>query len=230
MAAHILEVADDDCELRDGRVGVRGSPRASVPLGEVARSLAPGELLPAEIDSYGLEATEYFHPEANVFSYGTHVATVEVDPLSWHVVVLKLAVVGDCGTIINPQLVDGQYCGGAAMGIGGALHEEIIYGVDGQPRTATFMDYLLPLATDAPKMIIEHMVSPASHNPDGFKGVGEGGAIGAPAAVANAITDALTPFGIEVTESPITPDRLHSLVAQACARPSSKPAEGAGHD
>jgi carbon-monoxide dehydrogenase large subunit len=215
IAEQILEASVGDLELRDGRVVVIGSPERAVTLGEIARRVAPGRPLPEGIDTYGLEQTDYFHPETNTFAYGTQIAIVEVDAESGRVHPLRMVVVGDCGKVINPLLVEGQYQGGISMGIGGALFEEIVHGADGQPLNPNFMDYLLPVGSDAPEIVIDHIESPSIRNPDGFKGVGEGGAIGAPAALANAVADALAPFGVDVVETPITPERIHRLIAEA---------------
>ena len=181
-------------------------------------AVAPGKPLPEAVASHDLAATEYFHPEANTFSYGTQIAVVEVDPKTGLVHPLRVAVVGDCGTIINPALVDGQYQGGISMGIGGAFLEEILYDEEGQPQNPNFMDYLMPSGCDAPEIVIEHMSTPSLRNPDGFKGVGEGGAIGAPAALANALADALAPFGVEISQTPMTPVRIRRLITEASAQ------------
>ncbi len=216
-AADMLGATVDELVLADAAVSVVGSPQRAVGLGEIARRLAPGRPLPEGVESHGLTKTEYFHPEANTFSYGTQIAVVEVDPETGFVRPLRVAVVGDCGTIINPTLVDGQYQGGISMGIGGALLEEIIHDEEGQPQTPNFMDYLMPSGGDAPEIVIEHMATASLRNPDGFKGVGEGGAIGAPAAVANALADALSPFGVEIVRTPMTPERIRQLVLEASA-------------
>ena len=217
VAAALLEVSPGDLRFENGLVAVAGSPSRAVTLGEVAKRVAPGHTLPEGISSHDLAATEYFHPEANTFSYGTQIAVVEVDPETGFVHPLRISVVGDCGTIINPALVDGQYQGGISMGIGGAFFEEILHDEAGQPQNPNFMDYLLPGGGDAPEIIIEHMSTASLRNPDGIKGVGEGGAIGAPAALANALADALSPFGVEVTQTPMTPERVRQLIREAHA-------------
>jgi carbon-monoxide dehydrogenase large subunit len=215
IAEHLLEASAGDLELADGKVAVVGSPDRAVTLAEVAAAVAPGKPLPEGIDSYGLEETDLFHPPTNSFPYGVHVAKVEVDVETGVVTPLELSVVSDAGRLINPLIVDGQYQGGIALGIGGALLEEIQYGPDGQPANPNFMDYLLPAIGNMPEIRLEHMETPTPNNPDGMKGAGEGGAIGPPAAIANAVTDALTPFGIVVTEVPVTPHRVFQLLREA---------------
>jgi carbon-monoxide dehydrogenase large subunit len=215
VAEHLLEAGADDLRLEHGQVSVAGSPGRSVSLGEIAQAVAPGGPLPPGIDSYGLDETDLFHPATNAFPYGVHVATVEVDLETGVVTPLRLAVVSDAGPLINPLIVDGQYQGGVALGIGGALLEEIVYTEDGQPANANFMEYLLPSVDSMPEVLLEHLETPTPHNPDGMKGCGEGGAIGPPAAIANAVSDALSPFGIVVTETPVTPLRVYELLAEA---------------
>jgi carbon-monoxide dehydrogenase large subunit len=215
VAEQLLEAGRDDLRLEDGRIVVAGSPERGVTLGEVAQAVAPGRPLPAGIESYGLEETDLFHPPTNAFPYGVHVATVEVDVETGVVTPLQLAVVSDAGRLINPLIVDGQYHGGIALGIGGALLEEIVYNEDGQPAGVSFMDYLLPSVDCMPEILLEHMHTPTPHNPDGMKGCGEGGAIGPPAAIANAVTDALSPFGVVVTQTPVTPGRVYELLVDA---------------
>jgi carbon-monoxide dehydrogenase large subunit len=217
VAEQLLEARAEDLRLEGGAVSVAGSPDRRLPLGEVAQAVAPGRPLPPGIDSYGLEATDIFHPETNAFAYATHVAVVEVDIDTGVVTPLRHIVVEDSGTLINPLLVDGQVQGGIALGLGGALLEEIVYDEDGQPQNASFMDYLIAGVDNMPEIVIEHMSIPTPLNPDGIKGVGEGGAVGSPAAIANAVADALSPFGVEITETPITPARVYRLLRDAGA-------------
>ena len=217
IASDLLEVAADDLELADGGVRVAGSPTRSVTLGEVATRVAPGQALPAGITEYGLEATDIFHPETNSFSYGTHIATVEVDIELGVVTLLRHVVVNDSGTLINPMLVDGQVQGGVALGIGGALLEEVVYDDDAQPKNPNFMDYLVPAIGNMPEMVVEHLCVPTHLNRDGMKGVGEGGAVGSPAAIANAVHDALRPFGARVTQTPLGPAAVFGLLRDAGA-------------
>jgi carbon-monoxide dehydrogenase large subunit len=215
IAEHLLEASADDLDLQNGRVVVAGSPARSVSLAEVAQAVAPGRELPPGIDGFGIDETDIFHPPTNAFPYGAHIATVEVDIETGVVTPLRLAVVSDAGRLINPLIVDGQYQGGIALGIGGALLEEIVYDDDGQPTNPNFMDYLLPGIDNMPEILLEHLCTPTPHNPDGMKGCGEGGAIGPPAAIANAVSDALSPFGINVTRTPVTPQRVYDLLVEA---------------
>ncbi|MCY3578063.1 MAG: molybdopterin-dependent oxidoreductase, partial [bacterium] len=156
-----------------------------------------------------------YHPPTNTFSYGCHVATVEVDIDTGVVTLLRHVVVNDSGTLINPLLVDGQVQGGVALGIGGALLEEIAYGDDGQPLNANFMDYLVPAIGNMPEMVVEHMTVPTPLNADGMKGAGEGGAVGAPAAIANAVADAILPLGAKITETPLGPETVYRALQDA---------------
>jgi carbon-monoxide dehydrogenase large subunit len=210
VAEQVLEAAEGDLELRDGAVQVKGSPSLALPITDVAQAVAPGKPLPEGIESYGLEETDIFHPKSNTFSYGAHVATVEVDPETGVVELLRHVVCNDSGTVINPLLLDGQVQGGIALGVGGALLEDLVYDEEGQPRNPTFMEYLLPTVGTMPEVVVDHMAVPTPHNPDGMKGGGEGGAVGAPAAIANAVSNALG--GAPVTETPLTPQRVFELV------------------
>src|SRR5581483_6147913 len=215
VAEHLLEANAGDLVLEGGRVFVAGSPERGLALAEVAQAVAPGCDLPPGIDSYGIDETDIFHPPTNAFPYGVHVATVEVYIETGVVTPMKLAVVSDAGRLINPLIVEGQYQGGVALGIGGALLEEILYTEDGQPANPNFMDYLLPAVDNMPEILLDHLHTPTPHNPDGMKGCGEGGAIGPPAAIANAVSDALSPFGIVVTRTPVTPLRVYELLVEA---------------
>ena len=214
IASTMLEAAASDLQLTAGRIGIVGSPAGpSVSLGDVAAAVAPGQSLPEGVDSYGVEATDVFHPETNTFAYGVHVSKVEVDPETGIVTLLEHHVVNDSGTVINPLVLEGQVQGGVAFGIGGALLEEVVYDDDAQPRNPNFMDYLLPGDDNVPDITVEHMAIPTPLNPDGIKGGGEGGAVGAPAAIANAVADAIAPG--RVTATPITPARVFAAMADA---------------
>jgi aerobic carbon-monoxide dehydrogenase large subunit len=212
VAAHLLEANVDDLVLEDGRVQVVGSPQSSVSLAEVAAAVAPGAPLPPGIESHELEEADHFVPPASAFAYGTQVAVAEVDVETGDVHLRQIALVHDAGPLINPMIVKGQLYGGIALGLGTALLEEIRYGEDGQPP-ASFVDYLLPAPGIVDEIRLDHMATPSPHNPLGVKGVGESGVVAAPAAVANAVADALTPFGVEIDELPITPARVLDLVS-----------------
>ncbi|OLC91722.1 MAG: dehydrogenase [Candidatus Rokubacteria bacterium 13_1_20CM_2_69_58] len=214
IGAHLLEVSADDLTLADSRATVRGAPDRALSLREIARAAYAGaKRLPAGMEP-GLEATRFYDPYFGTASNATHIAVVEVDPETCGVVVRRFVVVEDCGRIINPLIVEGQAIGGVAQGVGAALLEEIVYDGDGQLLTGSLMDYLVPTAAELPPVEVVHLERPSPTTLGGFKGVGEGGTIGAPAAVANAIADALKPFGIELSELPVTPDRLFRLLSR----------------
>jgi carbon-monoxide dehydrogenase large subunit len=217
VAEHLLEARGADLELHQGSVRVAGSPERAVTLAQVAQAVSPGSTLPPGVEEYELQATDIFHPPDNAFPYGTHIASVEVDVHTGVVTPRTLTIVTDSGTLINPLIVDGQYHGGAALGIGGALYEEVLYDEDGNPRNPSFMDYLVPTVDVMPEVRLGHMATPSPHNPDGMKGAGEGGAIGPPAAIANAVSDALAPFGVVATETPVTPERVRALLREVGA-------------
>jgi carbon-monoxide dehydrogenase large subunit len=193
----MLEASADDIAVRDGRATVRGVPGRGLSLAEVARGAAPGDA------GSGLEETVSFDPPGPTYSGAAHLAVVEVDPETGRPVVLRYALVEDCGPLINPLLVEGQIHGAVAQGIGEALLEELVHDERGQLLTATLMDYALPKASDVPTPEIDHLETPSPSMPGGVKGMGEGGTIGAPAAIANAVADAVRHAGIAITALPI---------------------------
>lgn len=213
VAAEVLEADPADLVLEEGRVFPRGAPSHAVSLSALARAASPGprSRVPAGQD-YGLHATSYFTPPTVTFAYGAHLAVVEVDVELGVVRVLRYVVAHDCGRMLHPLVVEGQVQGGVAQGIGSALYEEVVYDEDGQPLTTTFMDYLLPTASEVPKVDQLHLGVPSTRNSLGVKGVGEGGAIPPPAAIANAVVDALGLGLVEVSELPLTPERVCGLV------------------
>jgi carbon-monoxide dehydrogenase large subunit len=166
----------------------------------------------------GLEAIEVHDPEWMAWPYGVNAAVVEVDAETGAVSFLDYVVVHDCGTILNPMLVEGQIHGGVAQGIGEALYEELQYDADGYPLTGSFMDYLLPTAAEIPRLRLGHDVTPSPVVPGGMKGVGEAGAIGSPSAVIAAVEDALAPFEVRITELPLTPGKILALIEEAARR------------
>jgi len=215
IAAHQLEVAAGDLELLEGMVSVRGVPDRAISLAQVAAAAyAGGKRLPRGLEP-GLEATRFYDPYFGTASNATHLALVEVDPATCAVSVLRYLVVEDCGRIINPLIVEGQAIGGVVQGIGAALLEELVYAEDGQLLTGSLMDYLIPTAAEVPPVEVLHVEIPSPTTLGGFKGVGEGGTIGAPAAIANAVADALAPLGVAITELPVTSERLFRLLASA---------------
>jgi aerobic carbon-monoxide dehydrogenase large subunit len=217
VAADHLEAAPEDLILEDGRVTVRGTPGRGLALGDIAAIATaprPGYALPGAMDP-GLEASGYVHVPQSTYSNGAHAAVVEVEAETGTVRILRYVAVDDCGVMINPLVVEGQIHGGIAHGIGNALIEEIVYDSTGQLATGTLMDYALPRATDVPSLEVHHIVTPSPLNPLGVKGAGEGGTLPAPAAIANAVADALRPLGVEVSEMPLTRERLWRRVRAA---------------
>jgi carbon-monoxide dehydrogenase large subunit len=211
IAAHRLEAAVEDIELSGGRAGVRGVPSAGIALAEIAdiAYFRAGELPPGV--PAGLEASGRYRPDHPlIWANATHLCTCEVDVETGAVTLLRYIASEDCGPMINPNVVEGQIAGGAVQGIGGALYEHLAYDGDGNPVTTTFMDYLVPTASEVPVIEYGHVETP-SPGPGGYKGVGEGGAIGAPPAVVNAVADALAPFGAEITRLPLTPESIVAL-------------------
>jgi aerobic carbon-monoxide dehydrogenase large subunit len=215
IAANRLEAAVDDIDLSESRAYVSGTPAIGVSFAEIASlayldpyALPPG--VPA-----GLEAsTRYTATNASIWVNATHVCTCEVDPHTGRVALLRYIVSEDCGPMINPDVVEGQIAGGVVQGIGGALFEHLAYDDAGNPLTTTFLDYLVPSAAEVPAIEFGHVETP-SPGPGGYKGVGEGGAIGAPPAVVNAVADALAPFGVTITRLPLTPERIVALMEGA---------------
>jgi carbon-monoxide dehydrogenase large subunit len=197
-------------------VGVRGVPGMQKSFREIAIHAisAPGMsnlggLIP------GLEYTAYFTPDQSTYSNGTHVAEVEVDIETGDVEIRRYVVFHDCGRVINPLVVEGQVVGGVAHGVGNALFERMVYDDQGQPQSTTFAEYLLTTAPHMPKVEVYHMETPSPLNPIGVKGAGEAGTNPAIAAIVNAVSDALTPFGVWITEAPITPQRIVELLGEA---------------
>jgi carbon-monoxide dehydrogenase large subunit len=208
IAAHLLEASPDDLALAEGRIAVRGASGRAVTLRDVARAAYGGSRrLPRGMEP-GLEATRFYDPYFGTASNATHVAVVEIDPSTCAIDLQTLVVAEDCGRVINPLIVAGQTAGGVAQGVGAALLEELVYGEDGQLLTGSLMDYLVPTAVEIPRVAARHLDRPSPTTLGGFKGAGEGGTIGAPAAIANAIADALAPLGVDISELPVTPERL----------------------
>jgi carbon-monoxide dehydrogenase large subunit len=209
IAANLLECAPADLELRDSGVGIVGVPGRRISLAEVARAARPGwdHGRPPGVDA-GLEETSYWEPPTVTWSYAAHAAIVEVDGDTGAVRIEDYAIAHDCGNVVNPLLVEGQIRGGAVQGIGGGLVEAIAYDQSGQLLSGSLMDYALPIASEMPAMSVRHLHSPSPLNPLGVKGVGEGGAVAPPAALVNAVCDALAPFGIEINATPVRPEQL----------------------
>ena len=210
IAAKLFEASIQDLVIAEGHVGVAGTDKR-LSLAEIAHVwYRKPQLLPADVDPAGLEATAGYKAKVDTgtFSYACHAATVAVDTETGHVEILDYVVVEDGGKLVNPMIVDGQVFGGTAQGIGTALFEEMPFDAQGQPLATTLADYLLPSATEVPSIRIDHIETPSPYTRFGQKGIGEGGAIAPPAAIANAVNDALAPLGVEITESPLTPRRI----------------------
>ncbi len=214
IAAHRFEAAPEDIELAESRATVRGSPSVGISLAEVAAiAYFQPEALPPGVPA-GLEASVRYTAKSNIWVNATHLCTCEVDPRTGRVTILRYIVSEDCGPMINPSVVEGQIAGGTLQGIGGALYEDLGYDDAGNPIATTLMDYLLPTATVAPVIEYGHIETP-SLGPGGYKGVGEGGAIGSPPAVVNSVADALSPFGVAVTRLPLSPAQVRTLIEEA---------------
>jgi len=203
LAGVLLEASPVDLLLQGARVTVRGMPVRGVTLAEVTRAAGPA----------ALEVTERFDSPGPAFSGAVHIASVEVDAETGRVAVRSYVVVEDCGPVINPMIVAGQIHGAVAQGIGEALGERLVYDESGQLLTGSLMDYALPTAADLPSFTLGHLETPSPLTPGGHKGMGEGGTIGAPAAIANAVADAVKPLGIAVTTLPILAQTLISRKA-----------------
>jgi aerobic carbon-monoxide dehydrogenase large subunit len=207
VAAEMLECAAADVVLADGRVHVAGMPQRGLALGEVARAAVRNKTLVRE-GQPGLQVCGYFSPESVTFAFGAHACALEVDVETGRVRILRYLALHDCGRAINPRVVEGQLQGGIAQGIGTALCEELVHDAEGQLLTGSFMDYALPVAADLPALESIAVSFPSTRNELGIKGVGESGIIAPPAAIANAVEDALAERGAEIARVPITPARL----------------------
>jgi carbon-monoxide dehydrogenase large subunit len=213
IAAHLMEAAPEDLELVDSKISVKGTPTRSVAWSEVAHIAHLETARLPEGMEIGLEATATFKAPPFSWSNACHACTVEVDRATGVVSILRYVVSEDCGVMINPMIVEGQVAGGVVQGIGGTLYEHFIYDDDGNPLTTTFMDYLLPTTTEVPTIEYGHVETPSS-TPGGHKGMGEGGAIGSPPAIFNAVADALALIGATIDHTPLSPDTiLEALVS-----------------
>jgi carbon-monoxide dehydrogenase large subunit len=246
IAADALEAAPCDLEIVNGSVRVKGDPSASIPLSTVAtlanplryafdeeaqratqfaRPADPGRPPVAEGDEPGLEARHYYSPTRSTFANGMHAAIVETDPDTAEIHILRYAVVHDCGRLINPMVVEGQIHGGVAQGVGGALYERMVYDENGQLLNASFMDFLMPYATEVPRVETAHLETPSPLNPLGIKGAGEAGVIPVTAVIASAIEDA---EGFQIMRMPISPGELFELRRRHAAGPAQSPGAQAG--
>lgn len=219
IGAHMLGVPEDHCSLCNGAViASTSSGIKSITIEQIANAwYVNPHLLPPDVDPAGLESTMGFKPAVDTgsFTYASHAVAVEVDTETGHVQLLDYVIVEDCGTMINPMIVEGQTYGGVAQGIGTAMYEEMPYDGNAQPLASTLADYILPGPTEIPHLRIHHVETPSPHTEFGAKGMGEGGAIAPPAVIFNAVNDALAHMGVELLETPMTPRRVLAAIAQA---------------
>jgi len=217
IGAALLQAEESEVRVEGGSVVALNNAMSLV---DIARTwyLKPQDL-PLDVDPSGLEVTVGYKPKVDTgtFSYAAHAAVVAVDVEIGHVEILDYVVVEDGGVLVNPMIVDGQVYGGTVQGIGTALYEEMTFDERGQPLASTFADYLLPGAAESPDIRVLHMETPSPYTRFGQKGIGESGAIGPPAAIGNAVNDALKEFGVEVAQLPITPRRVIAALEEAGA-------------
>jgi carbon-monoxide dehydrogenase large subunit len=214
IAAHRLEATLDDVEPVDGGFALAGAPARRVTWRELAQTAYSGDGLP-EGEEPGLQANELFDPQRELWPFGTHVAVVRIDRETGDVKIDRIVAVDDCGTVVNPMIVEGQVQGGIAQAVGQALVERVRYDAEGQLLSGSLGDYALPRAEDMPPLILDHTVTPTPFNPLGAKGVGEAGTNGCPPAIANAVIDALAPLGIRHLDLPYSPDRVWEAIQAA---------------
>ena len=216
IVAKALEAAEEDLELVGGRVQIAGVPTKGMAIAEVAAiAYTQPAALPDGVP-LGLEAQNRFSPSTfTTWSNACHMCTVEIDPDTGAVTILRYVVSEDCGVMINPNVVEGQIAGGVVQGIGGVLYEHLKHDEAGNPLATTFLDYLLPTSTEVPEIEYAHIETPALSNPGGHKGLGEGGAIGAPPAVINAVADALRHLGVQIRAQPLGPADIVALIEAA---------------
>ncbi len=212
LASEVLQAPEEELELENGKVQVADLPRLSISLGELAVLANPlrGAVEPGT--EPGLEATAYFGPKYGATAFGVHAMILEVDPETMMVEITRYVVVEDCGTVLNPLILEGQIHGGVSMGIGNAFYEKLVYDENGQLLNASLADYLIPTATEVPRIEVGHEATPSPLNPMGSKGAGEAGAIPVPALFAQALENALSEYNLEILETPLSPNRLYELL------------------
>ena len=211
IAAHLLEVSPGDLEWKDHKFSVKGLPSKGKTMQEIAFAAYTNH--PQGMEA-GLEASDYYDPPNLTFPFGSYICVVDIDKETGEVKVRRFVAVDDCGTIINPMIVEGQIHGGLTMGFAAAMLEEIQYDENGNIQGGTFMDYLLPTAVETPKWETAKTTTPSPHHPIGAKGVGESATVGAPAAIVNAVVDALSHLGVTHIDIPITPWKVWSLLQE----------------
>ncbi|MCI0397828.1 MAG: carbon-monoxide dehydrogenase large subunit [Chloroflexi bacterium] len=212
IAAHLLEVSEEDLEWNVNKWQVKGSPEQAKTIQEIAFAAYTNH--PPDLEA-GLEATDYYNPPNLTFPFGSYICVVDIDKGTGEVHVRRFVAIDDCGNIINPLVVEGQVQGGLTMGLAPALYEEIVYDENGQCLTGTFADYLLPTAVESPHWETGHTITPSPHHPIGAKGVGESPTVGAPPAIANAVVDALWHLGVRHIDIPITPEKVWRVLREA---------------
>ncbi len=227
IAAHLLEAAPDDIELRDGRYQVKGSPDKGLTLADISLAAYVPENIPDGMEP-GLDETNFYDPENFVFPFGAHAAIVEVDAETGKVDLKRYVCVDDCGPAINPMLIDGQVHGGIVHGVAQAMYEQVVYDDTGQLVTGTFVDYALPTAAEMPTFETDRTETPSPVNSMGVKGVGEAGTIAASPTIVNAVTDALRPLGVNHIDMPVTPLRVWQAIEAAQGRGSGPRASEQG--
>jgi aerobic carbon-monoxide dehydrogenase large subunit len=219
IGAHLMKSPEAECRFESGKVL---GPAGTIALADITEAwyMRP-ERLPDNVDRQGLEASVAFKPkrDTGAFSYASHAVAVAVDTDTGQVEILDYVVVEDCGTLVNPAVVEHQAIGGIAQGIGTAMYEEQQYDANGQPNASTLADYLIPGPTEIPNIRIFHLESPSPYTEFGIKGMGEGGAIAPPAVIFNAVNNALDPLGVEVRETPLTPEKLLAAIERAKSVP-----------
>jgi carbon-monoxide dehydrogenase large subunit len=213
LAAHLLEAPVDDIVVVPGGLAVQGVPVSTLSWTELATAASDPARLPADM-SPGLSQAPGFHQEGGTFPFGCHVAVVEVDVETGAVQLVRMIAVDDCGTILEPAIVEGQVHGGLAAGIGQALFEYVQYDREGNPLTSTFADYAMPSAAEFPSFETHHTITPSPKNPLGVKGVGEAGTTGSTAAVHNAVVDAISHLGVRHVSLPLTPERVWCAIEE----------------
>ena len=209
LAAHLLEVSPNDLEWKDHKFQVKGVPDKAKTMQEIAFAAYTNH--PQGMEA-GLEAVDYYDPPNLTFPFGSYICAVDIDKDTGEVKIRRFVAVDDCGTIINPMIVDGQIHGGLTMGFAAAMLEEIHYDADGNIQGGSFMDYLLPTAVETPHWELDKTTTPSPHHPIGAKGVGESATVGAPAAIVNAVVDALSPYGVTHIDIPLTPWKVWNVL------------------
>ena len=220
LAGEMMEAAPADLELVDGQIRLKGVPGRTLTLSEISREAATAVLRRGARGDGLLAEIAYFRPPTVTYASAANAAMIALDPETGSITVERYVVVHDCGKVVNPLLAEAQIAGGVMQGIGGVICEAMRHDEHGQPLTGSFMDYALPIAADAPPLILDHIETLSPRNPLGVKGLGEGGAIGPPAAIANAVEDALRSFNVIVRCGPLSPPRILELIGNR--RPSSR--------